>query len=335
MTIEEIESACEAGRALDFSRHPIAVPELSLQKMFYPLGFPVEAKTNSAEILKSLGEMWGMFQRRFATETIRVDVHVVDSGSTECPPAPTCRHVLPFVFNIADGSNYSISDLTKNWTRIVLSRAAVQNMLYRKHFFLNASPLSHVATRFTTPIHAGCVSLNGKGVLLCGDSGAGKSSLSYACARAGWTYITDDASYLLNGGDGRTVTGDCHHVRLRPTAADLFPEINGMKITPRAAGKPSIILATAELPQLICEPTARVDYMVFLNRRASGRPKLHSYSKDVARNFIRQVQYGTPESLAAQYREIERLLKVEVLELCYTDMDWAIQRLKKLAREGS
>jgi hypothetical protein len=216
----------------------------------------------------------------------------------------------------------------------VLSRAALQNTLYRKHFFLNASPLSHVATRFTTPIHAGCVSLNGKGVLLCGDSGAGKSSLSYACARAGWTFVSDDASYLLNGGDGRTVAGDCHHVRLRPTAADLFPEINGMKVTPRAAGKPSIILATAELPQLTCEPTARVDYMVFLNRRAAGPPKLQPYSKEVARNFLRQVQYGGAESLAAQYREIERLLKVDVLELRYTEMDWAIRRLEKLTREG-
>jgi hypothetical protein len=46
------------------------------------------------------------------------------------------------------------------------------------------------------------------------------------------------------------------------------------------------------------------------------------------------VQYGGAESLAAQYREIERLLKVDVLELRYTEMDWAIRRLEKLAREG-
>jgi hypothetical protein len=37
-------------------------------------------------------------------------------------------------------------------------------------------------------LHAAFVSREGEAFCLCGDSGSGKSSLSYACARAGWVY---------------------------------------------------------------------------------------------------------------------------------------------------
>jgi hypothetical protein len=171
-------------------------------------------------------------------------------------------------------------------------------------------------------------------MLLCGDSGAGKSSLSYACARAGWTYITDDASYVLNEGKDRLVTGNCHRIRFRPSAAELFPEVEGLEITPRATGKPSIEMPTACFPQMACAPTAQVDFVVFLNRRRRGSPKLVTYRGDVARYYMRQALYGSAESLTAQYAATDRMLTAEVFELQYSDLDWAVERLETLALEG-
>jgi stalled ribosome rescue protein Dom34 len=49
---------------------------------------------------------------------------------------------------------------------------------------------------------------------------------------------------------------------------------------------------------------------------------------------MRQVLYGPAELLAVQYRAIERLLVADVFELRYSDLDWAIDRLRKLVREG-
>jgi hypothetical protein len=74
--------------------------------------------------------------------------------------------------------------------------------------------------------------------------------------------------------------------------------------------------------------------MVFLNRRAGETHELRPYSADVARQWMRQGLYGSPESLAAQYRTIDRLLTAEVLELRYTELDWAVDRLQTLVREG-
>ncbi len=334
MTIEEIESACDASEPLDFSRHEVEVPKLSHGEMFYPLGFPTELRTNSTEILAQARSLWSIFEKQFDTEPIYVDVHVVESDSTECPPTPVCRIMYPLLISVADANNYSIVHLDRNRTQITISRAAEKHRSYLAYFFLGYAPHNHIESRYLTPVHAGCVAHTGRGVLLCGDSGAGKSSLSYACARAGWTYVSDDASSLVNDSIDRLIIGNCHQVRFRPSAAELFPELNGLEITPRAAGKPSIELPTAPMPGITCASTAQVDFLVFLNRRVSGPSELVPYRKEVARYFMRQVLFGTTESLAAQYAALERLLTAEVFELRYSDLGWAVHRLETLVREG-
>lgn len=194
MTTEEMELACDEGNPQDFPRHSHEVPEALHREMYYPLGFPTELSTNSPEILSQARSLWSIFEKQFDTELIRVDVHVVESDSTECPPTPVCRIMYPLLISVADTDNYSIVHLDRNRTQITISRAAEKHSSYLRYFFLGSSPLSHIATRFTTNVHAGCVALNSRGVLLCGDTGAGKSSLSYACARAGWTFVSDDVS---------------------------------------------------------------------------------------------------------------------------------------------
>jgi len=333
MTIQEIEAACDAQQPLDFSRHEVEAPALSLKKMFYPLGFPAEVSTNCTEVVEIMDELWGKFGKQYDTEPILAEVHVVEGGSAECPPPPVYRFISPLHLAVADGDNYCINDLQRTRSQMTLSRAALRNRLYAGYFFLG-TPVTHVATRFTTAVHAGCVALDGKGVLLCGDSGAGKSTLSYACARAGWTYVADDGSFVLNDREDRMVTGDCHHVRFRPAAADLFPELKGMEITPRAAGKPSIELPTLPMSHMQCAQTAHVDYIVFINRHSGGPQELRPYRKDVARYAMQQTFYGMPEMRKKHNETIERLLEAEVFELRYTELDWGVERLQRLVREG-
>jgi hypothetical protein len=333
MTIQEIEAACEAKQPLDFSRHEVDAPALLLKKIFYLFGFPAEVSTNCAEVLEIMEDLWGKFEKQHDTEPILVDVHVVEGSSMECPPIPTYRFMTPLHMVVADGDNYCVNDLQRSKSQITISRAAIQNRLYAGYFLLG-TPATHVATRFTTPVHAGCVSLDGSGVLLCGDSGAGKSTLSYACARAGWTYVTDDGSFVINDREDRMVTGDCHRVRFRPPTAELFPELKGLEITPRATGKPSIELATAPMSHMRCVQNAQVDYIVFVNRHSGGPQELRPYRKDVARYAIQQVFYGTPEMRVKHNGTIERLLEAEVFELRYTELGWGVERLQRLVREG-
>ena len=117
-------------------------------------------------------------------------------------------------------------------------------------------------------------------------------------------------------------------------AAELFPEVKGLDLTPRYGGKPSIELPTGPMGHIIRSQSTEIKFMVFLNRHTGGPQELVPYRKDVARYFMQGTLYGTEETLAAQYRTIERLLTLDVLELRYTDLQWGITRLQKLVEEG-
>lgn len=333
LMIEEIEAACDANEVLELFRHEVEAPPLPFHATFYPYGFPAEVKANSQSVLRLYEALWGEFEKQHDRDAIEIDVQLVETSSTQCPPQPTYRLMLPLMMCVADADNYSILDLDRCRAKITTSRSALRHPLYAQYFILG-TPACCVATRYATAVHAGCVALEGRGMLLCGDSGAGKSVLSYACARAGWTYVSDDGSFLLNGGSRRMVTGNCFQVRFRPSAADLFPELQGIEITPRAAGKPSIELQTAPMKNVKRAQTTRVDFIVFLNRRKNSPPQLAPYRRDVARHFMRQTLYGSAESLSVQYAAIDQLLVAPVYELQYSDVNWATDRLRKLVEEG-
>ena len=103
MTIEEIESACEAStsQALDFLRHLEEPPELPLHGTFYPLGFPAEVCTNSPEVLEiAVRTMGNVRESSIRRSPSRVYVHVAEGGSPECPPPPKYRFHWPLLLTV-------------------------------------------------------------------------------------------------------------------------------------------------------------------------------------------------------------------------------------------
>lgn len=326
-----------APRTSVMEKHELEVPELALEDVFYPWGFPLSVRTNSFEVLRHCEEMWGRFSLRYDAKPIRGEVWVLENDGTECPPAPTYRLIGGMWVTVADADNYCVLNMERSESHIVITQGALRHPLYAQHFLLGMMACC-VTTHHATPVHAACVALDGKGVLLCGDSGAGKSTLAFACARAGWTYVTDDATLLVHECESERksqhVTGDCHRIRFRPSAAKLFPELQGMEVTPRAAGKPSVELPTAVMTDIHCAETAHVDFIVFLNRNWGGPPKIAPYSKDIARSSMRKVLFAPGQIRLAQHEVIERLLEAPVLEMRYTEMDAAVRCLHALVREG-
>ncbi len=307
--------------------------EMPFSAVFYPLGFPVRVTSNSAEVLEAAEESWGDFRQAIDMPPILIKFGVMEGGGRECPPIPVSRAQQNIMVRIADAANFYIVDLLQGFSFGWLNGAVLSHRSYLRYHILEAAALSHIANRYTAPVHAACVDWQGRGVLLCGDSGAGKSSLAFACARAGWTYVTDDASFLLHGESGRRIHGNCHMIRLRPSAAELFGEVARRPITPRATGKPSIEIPLATLPEIRRAPSSDVEYIVFLSRKNSPIQELVPFPVEVARSYVHKPLCGMETLREAQVASVERLLTARIFELRYRDMDWAIERLERMVQE--
>jgi hypothetical protein len=307
--------------------------EMPHTKLFYPLGFPLRVSSNSRAIVEAAEEIWGEFGQEMEMPAIKLQLGALEDGSTECPPAPVSRAHGCTMVRIGDAGNFYVADMKRGHSFGWVTSAALAHRSYLRYHYLEAAALIHIANRYSVPVHAACVELDGSGVMLCGESGAGKSSLAFACARAGWTYVTDDSSFLVHGERERRVHGNCHMIRMRPSASELFEEISGRAVMQRAAGKPSIEIPLSAMPEIRRATRSNVDFVVFLNRGSSTAEELLPHPEAAFRGYLHKHLCGAEELHEAQMATVERLLTARVFELRYQDLDWAVGRLERLVRE--
>jgi HPr Serine kinase C-terminal domain len=309
---------------------------LPLRGVYYPLGFALEISTNSGEVLTAAEESWGGFQKKFFEPALRLEIGVMENGSRDCPPPPGCRsraHLLAF---IADAGNFCVCDLSRGFAFAWLTQSAAANRAYLRYYFLEAAVSTLLEALYLTPLHAACVQTGGRGVLLCGESGAGKSSLALACARSGWKFLSDDSSAIVRKRQGRIVVGNPHQMRFRESAIELFAELKQQRVTPRATGKMAIELATTKLPNIATAAECQVDYIVFLNRSEPAPSSLLPISKEFAWQYFEQYMcFGEDEVYQAQKASIHDLLTARIFEMRYRDLYWAVDRLALLVQEGN
>jgi hypothetical protein len=312
----------------------LAEVDLPLRAVYHPLGFSVEIITNSRAVLEAAQESWGHFRKVFSEPPLRLRIGVVEGDSKECPPPPTCRAWHHLLSLIADAQNFSVTDMRRGIAYVWLTQAAVNNRAYLRYHFIEGTTFTLLTPLYLTPIHGACVRLGQRGVLLCGDSGAGKSSLSYACARNGRTFLSDDSSSLVRKRSGRMVVGNPHQMRFRQSAVDLFPEFKDQRLTLRATGEFAIELQTAKLPEIRTTAESSIDFIVFLNRGRAESPGFWDFPKDQALEWFEQVIcYGEKEMRESQKSSLRNLLDAEVFEMRYSDLDLAVTMLDALVRD--
>ena len=334
LTVQQLKDAWLRSEPVEFGDPILAHAPLNRHAMFYPHGFPVSVTTNSEAVLDAARQGWGCFSCIFDRPPIHLKVAVAEDDSRVCPPTPVCRMRDHIVTSVADSENFTVTDLSNLFSTIWVTEAAVRHPDYFRYFFLDSAAMSCIGSAYTTAIHAGCVALNDEAILLCGDSGAGKTTLSYACARAGWTYVSDDGAFLVHGEADRLVTGNCHQARFRPSAEALFPQLRGRETMRRAGvGKPSIELPIDATSTIRKSATAKARYIVFLARNAGGED-LVPFPRAVARMCLWQTVRCVPFHTSRHLKAIDALLEVETFELRYDSLDWAVNRLKQLVREG-
>lgn len=291
-------------------------------------------ETNSHDVLLAAEEAWGATERMFNRDPVRVCLGV-DGDSSSSVQTPVIRARENLMSIVADPRNFMHCDFDRGFGFGWVTRTTAADHAWLRYQFLTPGGTLLAQQRAFAPLHGALVMRYGIGVMFCGDSCAGKSTLAYACARAGWTYVSDDGTFLVRGRDDRYSIGDPRNIRFRPDARELFPELADHASTVRPNGKLAIEVRTRDLG-ISTAPGWVVDHVVFLDREHHAPVSVKQYPKDRAREYWAQYTVLGPGDIrAAQRRSHEFLLRAPVWKMQYSQLDDAVARLERLVRQGA
>jgi hypothetical protein len=301
--------------------------DLPFQRAYYPHGFRLDMASNSREVLDAAEENWGMYDPEYGDPPLTVRV-LVQPGS-ELSPQPVHRLQGHLYSAVASRENYALIDLDALFAYAWVTERTVADHAWFRWFYLDMLAGSTLAQRHCVPMHAACVERNGIGVLLWGPSGMGKSTLAYACARAGWTFVSDDSTVLPQNREDCMVTGKPHQARFREDVPRLFPELDGYATRARPTGKISIEVPMNALAGIRGAVRCEVQRMVFLDRGNSGG--LERIGAESALEQMMQNSYSySLETQARHEKALRRLLRIPSYRLQYERLTDAVEALENL-----
>lgn len=305
--------------------------DLPLNATLFPLGFPLVIETNSGAVLEAARESWGAFGPEFgAAEPIRLSLAVTGAAERPIAGPPAFRSRGHLMTIVCDGDHQMVCDFrgrcASGW---VTPEVAANRPVLRRHF-LEASVLSLLVQAHLAPVHGALVKRNGRGILLCGASFAGKSTLALACARDGWYFVSDDGTFLVRDRPGIYGIGNPYTMSLREGARQFFPELADRPLSVRPGGKVGIDIMTRELPIEIA-PGSPIDHLVFLERITRGDARLAPCDPaEVLAWCDACASYGEDHVRQAQRRSYRRLLAAGLWRMQYSDLDGALALLHQL-----
>ncbi len=130
-------------------------------------------------------------------------------------------------------------------------------------------------------IHAAAVARAGRGLLLRGASGQGKTTLAYAAARRGFQALSEDVVWVEV--ERATWWGTPWTFHLLPDAARLFPELAAAPLERQPNGEPKLVVELEAMRAGSTTLAARSGPVVLLSRQAGGASRLAELDPESAR----------------------------------------------------
>jgi hypothetical protein len=303
--------------------------ELPLTGTYFPAGFRLNLATNSRHVMEAAEESWRHYQPECECPPMEFRVVIEPHGGPAPLPRPRAQgHIFSMV---SDADNHSVIDSQGWFGCFFLSEETAADHARLRWYYLESMAYTLLAHRYVVPIHAACIAHNGAGILLCGRGGAGKSTTSFACARAGWTFLSDDCTFLKTDSDDRIAIGQPHRARFRDDSRSVFPELAGYRASTRPGGKPSIEVPLSDFPQIRTATQCPILALVVLDRGSGVRPRAVRLPPGELTGQLLQdnCTYGA-EVDAMHERAIRRLKDLPSWRLHYESLDDALRLLSEV-----
>lgn len=267
-----------------------------MKTLVYPLGHAVEIE-GSAVACVGAAKRWPEEDGLFDEEPLEFHVEIAGEGTCDTPRfLPADRG-----FRFECGRGCATFDVL-NRRGILRGPAGTIDAL------LEPLVLTALDWTFFVPVHAACVMREAKSVLLLGESHAGKSTLAFACSRAGWTFVADSLLHFANEPSNLLVSGS-PAILLREGARLLF-HVGQSKLEPKKYSR-----------------TAPLGPLVFLRRR-EGEARLEEGNRGEARAYLARHDYRPDRDYTERRHEL--LVRQGVYRLEYENATDAVPLLESL-----
>jgi hypothetical protein len=197
----------------------------------------------------------------------------VDSAAGASPPwpPPYFRGLDHLVYAAFDSENALLVDLRKRRVIGRFSLAMAADLTYWNRVVFPAlfgivSPSVGI-----TALHCACIARDGNALLLAGTAGSGKSTLSLALAQKGFTFLSDDWTYISRQGSELLAWNSMSPLKLLPDARRHFPELAAQEPGVSANGELAYEVDPGEVFGVRRSEHAKPRWVLFLERQTNAQ----------------------------------------------------------------
>lgn len=178
--------------------------------------------------------------------------------------------------------------------------------------------------------HAALLSRAGQGLLISGQPGAGKTTLTLALAAAGWGYGSDDIVRVSPAGFAGVPFSPAVKAGAWPLLAERLPQIHGLATHLRRDGQH---VRYATVGGFASGRVDRVRWALILDRRDGAAAALEPVDPLSMLTHLLGGAYSADHRLAGDtlQRLAERLAGVDCRKLIYSDLDGALAAIEEMA----
>jgi hypothetical protein len=260
-----------------------------------------KVSTNSPEILSIFESFSHRIEDKFQAIDLTLFLSVDFALPSRDPAGRPYFRALDHLFyaNFGTGDSMLVDQRER---RVVgsISAATACDRDYWKRVILPCMAGITSACAGITPLHCACVAKDRFGLLIHGPSGSGKSTLALSLSMNGFSYLSDDCTYVSASLQQLRCWGSSALLKLMPDAERYFPRLDGLtpdeSLNGEVAYEIDPTVAFGVLRASDCEPR----WIIFLERCGQSTPTFHSVSRAEAVNRLASDLEHLPPCISEQ-----------------------------------